>query len=786
MDLRFAQWVIKHRLLTLLLILLTTLFFSYQLLKLSLYPKFEDLLPTNHPFIKVHQEVKDKFGGANLVTIALAVKDGDIFNPLTLSKIKYLTEQMDLLPGVNHYQVDSLAHIKTRNVRTTLTGMVYSELLLPDKIPQTPIELARLRVQCFSNEAVYGRLISFDGKAALITAGFFEDRIDYGDLFDRLKELKKRVEDKNTRLYITGQPMLYGWINHYYLQTLFILIITILALVSLLTLYFRRLVGIVSPLVGAVVSSIWGLGFAGMMDYNFDPLTLIVPLIITARCISHSVQVTERFLEEYEISGDKETSAIQAMSELFLPGIVGVITDAAGVLIIAVASIPVMQKLAFFCAFWAVSIIVSVLILTPLLISLLPPPRRRARYTVKPIASYLKYMAAFSTDRRGSWLIMVISIVVLGLSLAISPNLIIGDNRPGSPLLYPDSEYNEASAWINQNFIGENQLYIILSGNHPFIMKEPRVLSIMEKFKAHLLKNPSAGGGISIATLVKVLNKTWHYDDPKWAMIPNTLSEVGGFLFLYENGSPVPRVLSSYIDMEAKEAQITIYYKNTRPETIKEAINQAQDFIKSYSSNEISFKLAGGIIGVLAGVNEMIAKSNRWNLILVLAMVFLCIFISYSSVTATLLIMAPLVMATLTCTAYMVLANIGMNINTLPVTALGIGVGVDYAVYLMDRVRREYKKSGRDLTTAIRKAVTTSGMAVTFTAACLIGSIIFWYFLSSIRFQAEMAILLSLMMFINALAAVSLVPSLLFLIRPRLGWNTFIKNQNNPKRTSTA
>ena len=779
MSLRFALWIMKHRLLTLLVIFLTTIFFSYHLLKLSLYSKFEDLLPANHPFIKVHQEVKDKFGGANLLTVALEVKTGDIFNPTTLSKIKYLTEQMDFLPGVDHYQVDSLAHINTRSVRTTLIGMVYSELLLPDKIPETPMELARLRTQCFSNEAVYGRLISFDGKAALITAGFLEGRVDYGDIFARLKELQKQVEDKNTRLYITGQPMLYGWVDHYYPQTLFILMITMLVLALLLTFYFRRSVGVVVPLVGATVSCIWGLGFASMMGYNFDPLTLVIPLIITARCISHSVQVTERFLEEYEITGDKESSAILAMGELFLPGTVGVITDAGGILIMAVASIPVMRKLAFFCAFWALSIIVSVLILTPLLISLLPAPKKRTRYKVKPIAAYLKHMAAFSTNRRGCWLILIIAMVLLGLSSAISPKLIIGDNRPGSSLLYPDSEYNKASAWLNQNFIGANQLHIILSGDHPFIMKEPRVLSIMEKFQAHLLKNPSAGGGISIATLVKAVNKIWHYDDPKWAMVPGTLSEVGGLLFLYECGSTVPRVLSSYIDMKAKEAKITMYYKDTRPDTIKKVISQAQDFIKSYPTNDISFKLAGGIIGVLAGTNEMIAKSNRWNLILVLAMVFLCIFISYSSITATLLIIAPLVMATFICTAYMVLADIGMNINTLPVTALGIGVGVDYAVYIMDRARQEYKKMGQDLTTAIQKAITTSGMAVTFTALCLIGAIIFWYFLSSIRFQAEMAILLSLMMFINALAAVSLVPALLFLIRPRLGRNSLTRSYRN-------
>jgi hypothetical protein len=775
LTMKFASWVIRHRKMIVLIILAITAFFFYQLLKLSLFPKFEDLLPKNHPFIKVHQEVKDKFGGANLLSIALEVKEGDIFNPLSLTKIKYLTDQMDLLPGVNHYQVDSLAHIKTRNVRVTSGGIVYSEPLLPDKIPRTPADLARFRTQCLTNETVYGRLISFDGKAALITAGFYESRVNYGKLFTQLKRLQDQVEDNNTRLHICGQPMLYGWIHHYYPQTLFILVTTIVVLILLLGLYFRKIIGIIVPLVGASVSAVWGLGFAGMLGYNFDPLTLVVPLIITARCISHSVQVTERFLEEYEISKDKEKAAVSAMGELFLPGTIGVITDAGGILVIAVASIPVMQKLAFFCAFWGLSIIVSVLILTPVLISLLPPPHKPERHIVKPMEYYLTTMAGLSTNHKGYRIIPGVTLLLLILSLSLAPKLVIGDNRPGSPLLYPNSEYNLAAAWINKNFIGTNQFHIILSGDRPYRMKEPQALSLMERLENYLLESPSAGGGKSVATLVKTLNKIWHYNDPVWAMIPNSLSEVGGFLFMYEAGETVPRALSSYMDMEAKDALLTIYYKDTKSDTIREAVSRTQDFIRHNSSEGIQFKLAGGIIGVLAGVNEMIAYSNRWNLILVLTMVFFCIIISYGSFSATFIIMAPLAMATALCTAYMVLAHIGMNINTLPVTALGIGVGVDYSVYIVDRAGREYKRLGGDLSVAIQKAIVTSGMAVTFTATCLIGGIIFWYFLSSIRFQAEMAILLSLMMFINAFAAVTLVPSIFLLIRPRLGWHFLSK-----------
>jgi uncharacterized protein len=139
-------------------------------------------------------------------------------------------------------------------------------------------------------------------------------------------------------------------------------------------------------------------------------------------------------------------------------------------------------------------------------------------------------------------------------------------------------------------------------------------------------------------------------------------------------------------------------------------------------------------------------------------------------------VMITLVAAGIVSLIYIGLKGIGMNINTLPVTAVGMGIGVDYILYVVDRIKREYGRLG-DADKAIKRAVATSGMAVTFTATTLVGGVLPWYFLSSPRFSAEMALLLALLMLTHWLAAITLVPAIFSIVRPR-----FMTTEASPRK----
>src|SRR5579863_10066328 len=177
-----ARYTLRHRWVALAILGLLTLFFAFHAVKVQMYSQFADLLPQAHPYIKAYNHFRTTFGGANIVSLSLRVKDGDIFNTDTLKKIRYVTEKVDQIDGVNHYQVASLSHVKIRRLEARSGGLIKSVPVLPEKVPTDPKDLAELKKQMYNNDIVYGKYLSTDGKAALILAGFNEERLDYGNI----------------------------------------------------------------------------------------------------------------------------------------------------------------------------------------------------------------------------------------------------------------------------------------------------------------------------------------------------------------------------------------------------------------------------------------------------------------------------------------------------------------------------------------------------------------------------------------------------------------------------
>jgi predicted RND superfamily exporter protein len=363
---RLATFIVQKRSPILWIIILVTLWFSFQALKIEMYTAFSDLLPEDHPYIRVHNEFWKTFGGANVVLISVEAVDGDIFQPAVLEKIKKLTEIMERTPGASNYQIFSIARQKVKDVRATAWGIEVQPVMWPD-VPRSPAEVERLRKVVYANPTIVGRLVSEDGKAALITAAFHEERLDYAALFRRIQEAIAEMEDGKVRVFAAGEPILYGWIYHHLREIGVIIALTCLTILVLLVLYYRNLNGVMIPIVSALVTFVWGTGFTALLGYNFEPLILVVPFLIAARTISRSIQFRERFFEELERWGDREKAAIESAAGLMMPGSVSIITDAIGLTGLLVAPMPILTKLAIAGSFWVLSKLVTVVVLDPIL-----------------------------------------------------------------------------------------------------------------------------------------------------------------------------------------------------------------------------------------------------------------------------------------------------------------------------------------------------------------------------------------------------------------------------------
>ncbi|MCU7946126.1 MAG: MMPL family transporter [Candidatus Thiodiazotropha sp. (ex Cardiolucina cf. quadrata)] len=362
---------------TLALIVAVTLFFAFQIPGVRMASDFADLLPQQHPYIQLHNEIRDTFGGANNVIVAVEVTEGTIFTNETLQRIHRITQAVDSLYGINHNLVTSLTHRNTRKVWLNEEGTVKSAPHFDPSIAKyTEDDLQKMQTDVIANRRVFGLLVSPDLKSALIRGTLNEGELDYEKVFNQLQKIREKESASGIKIHATGNPVLVGWVSSYADQVVQIFLYTILIMLLLLILYFRKAYGILLPTLGIVLTSIWGLGILSLLGHNLDPLMLVVPFLISARAMSHGIQLVERYYHDLQEMRDSKAAARSAFENLFRPGSLGVISDAIGLLLISLGSVPINDKLAVYASLWALSVVVTVLIMVPVLLELLPTPRK--------------------------------------------------------------------------------------------------------------------------------------------------------------------------------------------------------------------------------------------------------------------------------------------------------------------------------------------------------------------------------------------------------------------------
>ncbi len=750
-------------------ILLVTVFFAFKLPGIQIYSAFEDLLPQNHPYIKLHNEIRGSFGGASQIVVALEVENGDIFTNETLSRLQRLTQGVDNLPGVNHNQVVSLAHRTVRKIWLTESGEMISRLYYDPTQPNLTVEeLATLRKDVMANPRVYGLLVSPDLKSAMIKAQLNEtDNIDYGKIFSELQAVRGNEAADGVRIHASGNPVLVGWVYTYLPQIIQIFLYTLGLMVALLVLYFRRLYGVLLPLLGITLSSIWGLGFISLMGWNLDPLNLVIPFLIAARAMSHSIQLVERYYFELGETNDSRQAARNAFDDLFRPGSLAIIVDAIGIFVLVLGAAPINTKMGYYAGFWAFSVVFTVLLFVPLLLLVLPQPRAvAARESV--LRQVVVALFGVVGSRRGSLGVLVgaATLVIVGAWLSLGVQ--VGEAEPGSPLLYPHHDYNISSRAINERFPGSEELYIVARTADKGGLKNPEVLRAIESFQNTMLQDSNVGGTKALPGLIRSVNGLIHNTDPRWNQIPSDPNEIGGLMFTFMAASPIPGALNEYTNTDENLANLVFFYKDHQAQTIDRAIGLAREGVAALAGKVpgLSIELAGGAVGVNAAINDAVRHDNFLIVPLVLALSFVFVWAFYGSLHAGWLMVLPMIFATVMTYAYMSIRHIGMNVNTVPVIAVGIGVGIDYAIYIMNRIREEMAAL-QDLRKAVLKAIATTGFAVSFTAMTLIAGVVMWIVLSDLRFQSDAALLLSLMLLFNVVAAMLLVPAWVMIFKPR-------------------
>ena len=767
---RFLDWfshgLIRYRFGFLGICLIVSLFFGYQLRNLSFKTNLGDFYPLKHPYLKVQNRLTQIFGGLNQVSLALEVKEGTILNPITLEKIWEITDRLYLTEGINPGRVVSLSSRKIKYVEADKEGFRSLRLMHdPAKKEEDILELKR---RILRSPLVYGPIVSKDFKATLIQADF-EAYVSNRDIFNLLQKIKKDFEDQNHRIYICGYPVLQGWLDFYLYKMSRLFIFTLLALAVVLYYIFRSKRGVFLPLLSASMATLWGLGMTATLGYKLTPSTVLAPFLVFALGVSHSVQFIKHYYEYMLKYKNSKHVSILITKDLFVPAFTGLLTDGIAPFSLLVVPLGMIRSLAIAIGFGILSIFFSTIILVPNLLSFMKPPKKlevlreeRTSFTNR----LLGYFAKLAINKKSRSLIIFSFLSLTLISFLLMQRIEIGEKRPGSSLLYFKSEYNQAEKFLSEKFATTDPYYILVEANQPQGLVKVEVLKEMDSLQRYLEKEVNGvGRTLSLVEYIKGMNMVMFEGRPEEFKIPQQDSTVAEYLFIYSINN-FPGDFSPVVDSEYQYANIKIDMLDHKASTIKNVIAKTKEWIKNFHhSKDINFSFAGGNIGMLAAVNEIVAPMLRLNSLGTASLVLLCLVVAYGWVLGLGILFLPVIFRTILLLGILGFLKIGLTAEIIPVISLGIGFGDDFGIYILSRIMDEFRKGG-EKEKAVLEAMSTSGKAVFFTGLSLTLGIATWIF-SPILMQAKLGMLLSFLILFNVVGTLIVLPPMIMLLKPK-------------------
>jgi len=752
--------IFEFRVVLLAILLLLSIFLGHQAYQLEVATDFSRMVPQDHSYIQAYQPFKQFFGGGNQIRMDVAVKEGTVVNTQFLKQVQKITEDVMFIKGVDRLKVRSIVSPETRYVLITEDGFNMGPVV-PARIPEDEAGLAR--IQDNINQArLKGRMVSMDMKSVLISAEIYETGVDYHSVYNQLNDIRGKYSDDNISIHINGFAMVMGFVTDALPKTVGLFLISALITFMILWRCFRSIRLAILPLICSSLAVLWSLGIARMVGIKLDPMTTLVPFLVFAIGVSHGIQMIKRYQEQCLINADGYYAAFHALSGLMVPGVIALATDCIGFLTIMFIPILVIQDLAITASIGIACIIIANTIALSLFLSFLPNPCRQIDGSMAKPAEGIVFdaMKRVSTWTYGknAYRVAILSFLLLLIGSFAVRTTAVGDVNPGEPLLWEESVYNQDAAKIMKDFmLGVDTLSVVVAHKEQSACKNYEIVRVMEDYEEEIGQVPGVTFVFSPLMIGRAVNEMLHEGDIRWRSLPKESTELGA-LFAFAGSTDD----TEFMNMGCQAMNIRIFLSDHKGDTIRSVISKTKEFIATNPLPEgAEFVLAGGNVGVMAATNEEVADAQVPMLFWIYLSIFVLCTLIFRDLKAAFFIIAPLALVSLLATAFMNLFGLGLNVNTLPVAALGVGIGVDYGIYIYSRLKSEMK-SRDSFQDAVEETLTTTGIAVLYTALTLSAGVITWL-LSDLKFQADMGLLLSFIFFTNMIGATVLLPTLVYL-----------------------
>lgn len=810
---RIAERIVfANRPVILVLFALITVAMAYFASQLEVDAGFKKQVPLQHEYMQTFQDYEAEFGGANRVLVAVIAKDGDMLDQQFMATLENVTGDVINLAATDDARARSLFTPNVRFIEVVEDGLSGGNVIPQTFTPNVegfqalPEDFEQIRSNIIKANIV-GRLVAKDFSGAMIWADLIPEsdvnKLDYQEVADQFEAIRQKYEDENHSVHIIGFAKMVGDISDGARSVIKFFALTIGFTWLLLFLYSTSVKLASLTVAAALVSVVWMLGALQLMGFGIDPMNMLTPFLIFAIAVSHGEQMINRFrgeiffggleegtVEELRASAKNAVEPLEAarlsFRMLLIPGTVALLAGCIGFGAIMVIPIDMVRELAITATVGVALTILTDLVLLPVLLSYtrLRNLDRKREFRLRQLTRFDRIWAALSRLSRPKVAWLVVAVGVLGWFFAWQHGnkVMIGDAQQGVAELHADARYNQDAVLIADRFaLGVDILNVIAEAGPSACTTSFAAMETIDRFAWHMQNVEGVEQVITLPAAAKIVNAGWNDGLAAWRVLPRDPDTLRQATQSFETDSGL-------LNSDCSAIPITIFTSDHRATTIDRVVAAVKQFREEndayaegnlrvrlaeqaanepgFTSDQVNLRLATGNVGVMAATNDTVRASEHTILYLLYAAVFVMCLISFRSPLSALCILLPLVLVTELGHSVMVELDIGMKVNTLAVVALGVGIGVDYGIYIFARMREAMQTPGRTLSESYFIALKTTGIAIFYTALTLAVGVAMWIF-SDLKFQADMGIMLTFMFIVNMIAAIIFLPALCrLLLRP--------------------
>lgn len=765
---RLSALIFGHRRLMLALFALITLALGWSALSLRVDPGFKKMIPLHHPYMQTFEEYEGTFGGANRIAVALIRDHGDIFDTGFMKTLKSASDDVWQMEGTDRATTRSIFTPNVRFIEVVEQGFAGGNVV-PATFSGSPEDLDTVR-RNVQKAGLVGRLVANDLRGALIVTSLLDvdpatgKKLDYNRVSRDLEALRAKYDKNGVHVHIIGFAKAIGDVADGARGVVMFFAVSYLITALLLYWYSKSLQLTAVALLVALLPVVWLLGLLPRLGFGIDPMSILVPFLIFSIGCSHAVQMTNAWKDGIADDLDSLSAAKRAFAQLFIPGTLALATNALGFLVIMLIKIDIVRELGITSTLGVTLMIVTNKMVLPILLSYLHIDRatiQRKLAQEQQFEPLWRWCAQFA-DRRRAWPVLAIALALTAIGLWKAPDRKVGDLGIGLPELRDDSRYNRDNAAITHDFsIGVDTLSVVVQTQGiDGACTDQAVMDAMDVFEWKMKNTAGVASTQSLPAMAKIINGGYNEGSLRWRALSRDHD------VLAQAVTPIDTD-SGLLNPDCSAMQILLYTQDHRGTTLAHIVQAIKDWNHLFNSDpefsaiskNMQFKLVSGNAGIMVATNEAVEVADREELAAIFAALSLMCLLTFRSLSAMLCIILPLALVSLLNNALMAVLGLGLKVSTLPVIALGVGVGVDYGIYVYDRFEA-HRHAGCSVAESFLRALKERGAVSAFTAITMSIGVGTWMF-SALKLQADMGMLLSFMFLVNMLGALLLLPAIL-------------------------